>query len=292
MASLPPTFEELLALDDKLADIGIPIFSRPFEAAMSWAERTGDWTSALENEHRFRATYQTLYESVDFKTDAFLTLAVSARGVSYFLKPPLGYGEFRVEPLEYVGITQNELGRLYKRHEPAFNELFWQATDGTDLFMALANFHSKAPGAQNMMTTAVHQMTASSRQLVASEVDSSLPQGMAMAVELAGKAVLLHLGEQKGGLKKLGHDLPAIVKRVSELAPSPCDAEIGEVALKLPEYVQVRYEAPVVSILDAQRLLAGAMFVIADLLRRTNHDQIYWKLVASGGIPRRTFMQT
>lgn len=278
-------------LDDELADRGVPIFSRPFEAAKVWAERAGNLMLALEHERWFQDAYSKIHPSVDFSADSFLTLAASARGISYYLKPPMAYGRVAIQPINYVAISEGELGQLYRRHVNSFWELHWQACDGVDLFMALVNFHPAGTAAQNMIITAVNQLTASSRQLIASEIDSSLPQGVAMAAELAGKAVLASMGSTDKQLRTLGHDVPAIVSAVSADLPSPCDTLVAAAAARLPPYVQVRYDAPILSIVEGQHIFADALFVTADLLRRTNHDQIYWRAAMADDIPARAFNQ-
>jgi hypothetical protein len=286
-----PSAEDFMELDDQLAADGIPIFSRPFAAAKHWADKTGNILFALENERWFQNAYKSLHPSVDFSADSFLTLAASAQGISYAVKPPIAYGRVAIQPLKHVKISEDEVGRLYRRHPKSFWELQWQACDGVDLFTALVNFHPSEERAKNMMTTAVNQLTASSRQLIASELDASLPQGMAMSVELAGKAILLSMGVTEKELRELGHDLPALAASIAAKVSSPCDATVADVVSELPKYVEVRYDAPILTIVEAHRIFAHSMFVVADFIRRTNHDQLYWKCMTDSKVPVRTFDQ-
>lgn len=283
-----PSPVEIIALDDELADLGIPVFDRPFEAAKLWGKRNGGEWTALEKEEFFRLEYRNLHPSVPFDADSFLTLCVSARGVSYFIRPPMTYGRTAIKPIEYTSISKFEISRLWHDHPNAFWEMQWQGFDATDLFMSLVNFHSKDLSAQNMMRTAVNQLTASARQLVACEIDSSLPQGIAMAAELAGKATYLHL-EGKDALRDIGHDLQKLASKVADLKPSPVDASVAFVANQLPEYVKARYNSPAMTIAGAQDLYRKAMFFVADMLRRTNHAQGYWQMLESDMMPNRSF---
>tara|TARA_Y100001947_G_C10207119_1_gene247509 strand:- start:83 stop:556 length:474 start_codon:yes stop_codon:yes gene_type:complete len=153
------------------------------------------------------------------------------------------------------------------------------------------NYHPKDLIARNMIGTAVNQMTASARQLIACELDSSLPQGMAMACELAAKSVLLHCGEDASQLKKIGHDVPRIIELIRDsgaIAISPVQGDVEMVAATLPKYVEVRYNSPPMTMLDAQNLFRKSMFLIADLLRQTNHDQGYWRRITDGDMPPRS----
>ena len=285
----PPSLDELLEIDDSLAEAGVAALRRPIEAAKVWGDRCGDLMIALKQEPWFRAAYQKIHPSVPFDSEAFLTLCVSARAVSYFLKPPMGYGRVAIKPLDYVAISEPEIRRLFKRHPTSFWELQWQACDGVDLFMSHVNFHPADQSASNMMATAINQMTASARQLVACEVDLSLPQGMAMACELAGKSVLLSTGTGQAALRTIGHDLPNLAREIASKISSPLDSLVLQVAEALPSYVAVRYDAPEIDIADAQDIFRRTLFVVADFLRRTNHYQLYWKMVQDGSVPPRVW---
>lgn len=283
-----PSFDQLIEIDDELADKGIEAFKRPYEAARLWGLKHGnEFLVALKMEGWFGDTYRQLHPSIDFSAESFLTLSVSARGISYFVKPPIAYGTVAIKPMDYVAISQNEMGRLWHRHPDAFWDLQWQGFDAVDLFMSLVNFHPTEILATNMMQTAVSQLTASARQLVACELDSSLPQGMAMACELAGKSLLVANGSSERELRALGHDLTRIHNSIKEILPSPIDFDINEAIKCLPAYVTVRYNAPVLQISAAQDLYRKAMFIVADFLRRTNHSQGYWDMLASGEMPGR-----
>lgn len=287
-AAMVPTSDDLIRIDDQLAEQGVPVFNRPFEAAKLWGIVCGsEWEIALAREGWFKDAYKELHPSIDFTADSFLTLCVSARGISYFVKPPKGYGRCAIKPIDHVSISNNEISRLWNDHPESFWELQWQGFDAIDLFMAMLNFHPKLPSASNMMRTAVSQLTASARQLVACELDSSLPQGMSMSCELAGKAILIAQGFSAQRLRSIGHNLETIHNEVSAILPSPVDHDVTKAINQIPAYVKVRYEAPLLNLLEAQNLYSRAMFVIADFLRRTNHSQGYWDVSAGGKIPAR-----
>lgn len=283
----PPSLAELLEIDDGLADDGVEALRRPIEAAKRWGAKSGDPMIALKQEGWFRTAYRQILPSVPFDSEAFLTLCVSARSVSYFLKPPMGYGRVAIQPLKHVTISEMERHRLFHSHPASFWEMQWQACDGVDLFMSHVNYHPQDRAASNMMVTAINQMTASARQLVACEIDLSLPQGMAMACELAGKSVLLSKGASDQKLRNIGHRLPDLAAEIASVLPSPIDSTVQELAKTLPSYVAVRYDAPAISIADAQDIFRRTLFVMADFIRRTNHDQLYWKVMKDTSVPAR-----
>ena len=282
-----PSPTQVIELDDQLADQGIPVLRRPLEAAKLWGDQCGNPMLGLTKEGWFRESYRKLHPSVPFDSASFLTLCISARGVSYVIRPPMAYGRVGIKPLDHTDITEQEVARLWHAHRTAFWELNWQAFDAIDLFMSKVNFYPAVSAATNMMETAVNQLTASARQLVACEIDSSLPQGMILACELAGKAVLLHTGATPELLRQVGHNLSRLVDEVSTRLPSPIDETVRRVVNTLPPYVAVRYESPHMTMIDAQDIFRKAMFVVADFLRRTNHDQGYWTKVNEGSMPTR-----
>ena len=285
----PPTVEQLLAIDEQLADAGIPALERPFGAAKLWGEQSNDLMIALKQEGWFRDRYKELHPSVPYDGNAFLTLCVSARSISYFLKPPMAYGRVSIKPLDYITITKAEVERLWATHPEAFWELTFQGFDGVDLFMAQVNYHSTVTAVENMLATAINQLTASARQLVAGEIDLSIPQGLAMACELAGKSVLLKEGGTQNELKAIGHDLSKLAAAVASKISSPIDTEVQKVTASLPKYVSVRYDAPAMNMVEAQDIYRRTLFVIADFLRRTNHDQLYWKMIEDNTVPQRNW---
>ena len=274
-----PSLADLSQLDSNLAEKGVPALKRPHEAAKLWGEKFGSPFFGLPHEQGFREAFEKLHPSVPFGSDAFLTLCVSARSISYFLKPPIVLGRIRIEPLQFVSITEMERNRIRQDHPAAFWEMVWQASDGIDLFMAQMNYQPQHSDAQNMMATAVNQLTASARQLVACEVDLSLPQGIVLACELAGKSILRYTGVSEKELRDVGHDLVLLSEKIAENIKSPVDEEVLAVAKSMPKYVQVRYDAPKMNIADAQDIFRRGMFLIADFIRRTNHDCIYWKMI-------------
>lgn len=282
-----PTPEQFLSMDEELADEGVPSLERPLSAAKLWSERSGDKMAVLTQEGWFRERYKELHRSVPYDGSAFLTLCVSARSISYFLKPPMVFGRGMIKPIDYVTITPQEIKRLWQTHPSSFWELSFQGFDGVDLFMAQVNYHSGIRAVGNMLATAVNQLSASARQLVAGEIDLSIPQGLAMACELVGKSVLLKEGADQKELKAIGHDLASLSQAIAERIPSPLDNQVQLVAASLPKYVEVRYEAPSLNMAQAQDIYRRTLFVAADFLRRTNHDQLYWNVVSDCAVPQR-----
>jgi hypothetical protein len=288
---LLPSRNQLRRLDEELADLGVAAFNRPHEAAMLWATRSGaDFLSVLRENEWFEQKFSELHPSVDYTQKPFVTLCVSARSVSYFADPPIVLGTTAVSPIRAVKITEAELSRLHRRHPTDFWELHFQATDAIDLFLADMDFHSQIVRARNMLTTGMHQLGASARQLVAGEIDASLPQGMCLAVELIGKAVAIdaaqgHIDERS----TFGHNLPCLFDHICNVLSGPNNTEVEMALRHIPRYEDVRYDAPTMAFRDAQNVYRAALFLCAEAMRRTRQDQLYWKLLEDDQMPKRVW---
>ena len=108
-----------------------------------------------------------------------------------------------------------------------------------------------------------------------------------MACELVGKSVLLKEGATQQEVKAIGHDLVELASAVTDRLSSPLDHQVQMVAETLPKYVAVRYDAPALNMAQAQDVYRRTLFVAADFLRRTNHDQLYWKMIDDSTVPKR-----
>jgi hypothetical protein len=167
--------------------------------------------------------------------------------------------------------------------------LYYQAADGIDLFMGDMDFHPNEVEAGKMLSVGTSQLEASARQLVASSQDASLSQACCLAAELILKAVLLENGMTEPEIISLGHNIPKLCAAVAKRLSGPNDAEFFSVAGNMPKYVAVRYSPPTLTIKESQELYRRTLFICAESLRRTRHDQLYYKMVADPTVPARSW---
>ena len=107
-----PSIADVLRLDNRLADEGVPVLKRPLRAAKIWSDENSNLMLGLTKEGIFREAYRELHPSVPFDSASFLTLCVSARGVSYIIRPPMGYGTVAIKFQDHIDITDQEMARV------------------------------------------------------------------------------------------------------------------------------------------------------------------------------------
>lgn len=288
--SIPyPTDDELRAIDDELANEGVPIVQRPGAALTRWSNRHGifNFLVVVDMSGWFDAKYAALHPSVKFGRQPLAYLCVSARGIAYEINPPIVYGTRRLNPIDSIKITQPELARIHSANPLAFDELSYQAADGCDLFMGHVDLEPQ-PEAAKMLSVGTAQLETSARRLVASTSDPSLPQAMCLACETIVKAVLHERGVSLQRLKDdLGHNLTKLCSELVKILPGPNDADLAAVAASMPNYVAMRYGPPSMNANQEHDIYRRAMFICAEALRRTRHDNIYHKMAADPTMPKR-----
>jgi hypothetical protein len=283
-----PTDAEIRELDDALAAKGVPANKRHDRALWLWTQKVGGFPLEFAVTARwFREKFAALHPSVNFSDQPFAYLCVSARGVCYELRPPVVVGSCAIDPAKCVRIQQAELERIYTADPRAFWELYYQAADGIDLFMSHLDFHPRSPESARMLAVGTDQLEASARQLVACSQDASLSQACCLAVETVLKAVLLEKSTATPNLKGIGHNTMKLCAAVASVVAGPNDKDFAAVAASIPKYVDVRYNPPQLTTNEAQDLYRRTLFLCAEALRRTRHDQLYYKIAADPQVPAR-----
>ncbi len=282
-----PTKEQLAILDQQLAAAGVAILDRPEKAAKIFYKSQGRYEiEALHAEPWFNKKYKALHPSVDFSPRPFMIMCGSALGISYFLKPPLIIGETYLDLSKYIYIEDREIKRIYDQDAAAYDELCFQAADGVDLWHSKLNFNSLSAESQQQRNIGLSLLAAYARQLIACEIDASLPQGMALACELVGKSIAVYLSDGQINVKQeFGHDLSKLAKYIIEKAPSQFDEAFDDTAKKLPQYVASRYASSSQSILQSQNTYRSALFFCAEAMRRGIGEGIAWEVFDEAHVP-------
>lgn len=285
-----PSDNDLKDIDEALAADGVPVAARPDKAMLNWLKSQPDGICDLAAEARwFTTKFAEMHPSIDFNPKPFVFLAASARGIAYGLHPPIVYGQGSLDPIRSVKISGPELERIWKGDPTAFWELYFQAADGIDLFLSDLDFHPTNAEAAKMLAVGTNQLEASARQLVAGASDASLSQACCLSCEMVLKAVLRERGVAEARVRNLSHRIQDLAAELVSVLPSPNDQEFLAVASSMPSYVSVRYDPPDHSVQDAHDLYRRALFVCAEALRRTRHDQIYYKMIDDPAIPPRVW---
>lgn len=286
-----PTDEEIAALDRELADEGVAPHDRP--ESVPWPEGAmigpGVNTMKVFADH-VRSKFQALHPSVNWEPKPFAYLCVSARAVSYRLSPPVVFGQISINPMKFIAITEPELERIHREHPASFWEMMYQAADGIDLFMARINFKPPQPEAALFMHRGALLLEGDARELVEGIADPSLAHTATLAAELILKAVLHSRGvalDKLKSMKEFGHDLPKLCAELAKQFPNSRDSELAGVAASMPNNIDARYKLSSQTYAEGQDVFRRALFICAEALRRTNHDEIYGKMAADPSVPRR-----
>lgn len=287
-----PTDSELSDLDQAFAADGVPVTARPDKAMWNWLKNQPDGICDFTSEARwFTQKFAEMHPSVDFSPKPFVFLAASARGIAYCLHPPVVYGSRSIDPIRSVKISKPELERIWTAEPGAFWELYFQAADGIDLFLSDLDFHPTNPDAAKMLAVGTNQLEASARQLVAGASDASLSQACCLSCEMVLKAVLREQGVTEARLRALSHRIENLAAEVAKVMPNANDPELLAIASSMPSYVSVRYDPPELSVQEAHDLYRRALFVCAEALRRTRHDQLYYKIMDDPSVPPRVWQR-
>jgi len=280
---------EVLAADQKLAAEGVSVVERPNKAMLEWLRTPPFYNGPIDLPsigRWFDDAWKGLHPSVQFTDRPFMFLAVSALGVSYRCDPPIVFGSLSINPMSLIRMTNEESHRIFHQAPLDWWELHNQAVDCMDLWLNRMEFQGGAT-AFKRLSVAVGQLEASARQLVASSLDPSLAQGVAMIAEMSLKAVLSKLGLTDDELVSLSHHLGKAVKRLAELSPHPANDELVHVVASLPKYATVRYDPPDWKIADAQDHFRRALFVASEAMRRVGRYQTADQVRQDSTVPKR-----
>jgi hypothetical protein len=283
-----PTDAEIEELDDRFSTEGVPVLNWPTMAMSEWMSKNGAFPENFAaSAEWFRNKFAALHPSVDFSNQPFAFLSVSARSISYQMKPPMVFGHRSINPIDHLAIQQNELERIFNKDPTSFWEMYYQAADCIDLFAGSENFHPTVPAARGILSVGFSHLEAIARQLVAGRVDASTSHAVCAAVETISKAVLTEQGQKDKQLRDLGHNIGKICKAITKEFAGPNDSEYLMVADTMPELVKSRHHPTALNMMETQNLYRKALFLSAEALRRTGHDPLYYKVDRDSTIPRR-----
>ncbi len=265
-----PTEAQLIAIDHTLATEGVSIIDRPDKAMFHWATEIGSFPGddLGEISRWFTDQFAKLHPSVDFTNRPFALMCVSALGIAYQLDPPMIVGTVAIDPLAYVKITPQELGRLAERDPALPMELRLQAADGIEFFMNNLSILGASPAALGMLRVGYSHLEAGARQILAGAGDSSMPHAMATAVEVVTKSMLTCVGLSDAELFKIGHRLDKAAETLAAQRPAVNDQTYIAVARSIPQLVASRYGGTQLNLLATHDLYRRAMFLCAEALRR------------------------
>ncbi len=270
------TDDDILALDRKYAEQGLPLHQRPFRAAMEIMKV--EIESAFYDGSDFpqiERDYARLIPEVDSSWPGMGIGLVGSVDRVRKVTLPVVFGRIALQPWEALGFKSLEEWWEWCRKDRQI------AADSAYVFADLHDFRhglDELRGASAEAATLWRMASSNLEDLgallpSAFSVDTAI-QPVCMTAELSLKALLVHEGVDASSFKgKKGHDLAGLTQRASSARPHRDDARIAAVIHTLPGYVASRYSPAGLTRLQVVRLALGVQFVAASTVRRlTNTD--------------------
>lgn len=268
---------KIYKLDKKYALEGIPFHQRPLKAVMDILD-ISSVISAIEHP-QFNDVIniygKLIPETVVTWPGMGTGLVTSIDRVKSFTMG-VGYGCPEVNLDRGLGFDSHEQWSSWCRNDRkiAADSCFSYA-DTYDLIYGIDDLsHSANPDVIALLELVASNLEVIAHTLPNTYISGSVIQPICMAVELALKGVLIHLGLSKSEIKNLGHDHTALWESLISRAGHRDDALIKNIIKRFPDYVNSRYKGPELSRIQIVKLALGAQFIAASALRRVTQRDL------------------
>ncbi len=271
--------DDILALDERFAAEGIPFHARPLRAATELL--SGQlMIDVLRHPcvEEVRQAYARLIPEVEFTWPGMGTgLAASVDRVKKVIVG-VAFGSVCVTVSEGLGFTSHEEWEAWCRGrvDIATRSAFAFA-DMHDLVYGIGHYCS-LENAKTFWGLAAEQLRLVAESLSQSgAISSAVLQPISLAVELAMKGTLLHLGTPERELRNprlYGHNLKNLAKTMIEKIPHRDDALLLEGLSRFPDYVGDRYRETTLGRMEVIELALHAQFVSASAVRRVSGEDL------------------
>ena len=256
-------------VDAELINSDMPLYARPFHVIRTWMQEnrvSGNiFDEALTSS--VLSAYKQLYPSGDFALPPLSLGGVAFADQWYFVRIPVAYGNFRVDPLDAIEIPRSELEEAWKRSPENGWRAFYSVADLYDFGFSLDDLHKTAASSPTLWDRAAASLCAASSTLrTGYSIDDAI-QSAHLAAETAIKGTLNHLGVNEARRRELGHSLPALADELISLAPRANASRLKDACDRFPAYVTTRYERHGLSTAEIMRLAMRAQYVAAEALR-------------------------
>jgi|GEM_PF-2890123 len=275
--------------DAELVARGVNLHARPFQVAIAWMKEQNIAGDVLDERlwGPLMDVYRQIYPSGDFSMPALITAGVAIRDQMYTVKIPIGFGQFRVDPLKYIEISREELESVFKHLPEQGWRAFYGVCDVWDFGYGVADLQSVSKSNAALLTNACSSLAATPRILSgAINIDAAV-QTACLTAELAMKGVLAHLGTSAGELKHMSHRLPALANAVIKQKSAATDERLRNAVSKFPNYVGTRYSSHGLTRGQLMELAMRAQYVAADVIRRVTERNLGGDMEARADCPDR-----
>lgn len=287
------TIDDLLRLDLKYAEIGVPHHGRPFRAAEELlGSSLAIGVGANPEFAKIVEAYRLRFPEVDTTwPGAGIGIAASVDQVRK-VRLAVGYGSGCLHAWQALGFeSEAEWWAWCRTDRDIAAETSFAWADLHDFTSGFAELKEK-----NAEATKLWHMGRSNLEDVANvlpatfSVDSVL-QPVCLVAELSIKGTLVWLGAKPNSwVGKDGHNFVGLAQQLATAKSHRDDALVALVASRFPPYVGSRYSPAGLTRLHVVRLALGAQFIAASALRRVAHADLAAQMETGGWpAPRRPF---
>lgn len=270
------TDRDLLKLDERFAQEGIPFHARPFHAAIEILGKRA--AIAITHNPQFKEiedAYARLIPEVEFTWPGMgtglvasvdqvrkVTIGLAFGVVNITIDTGLGFSSYE----EWISWCRNDRG-IINRSAFAFADMH-------DLVNGI-NCYRQQEKTLTFWRLAAEQLRIVAESLSQSGyVSSPVLQPICLTVELALKGTLLHFGIAEDILSKqnkgFGHNLANLGLKMIQECNHRDDILLIRALDRFPEYVKERYQETQLTRLDVITLALDAQFIAASAIRRVS----------------------
>jgi hypothetical protein len=256
-------------LDQQFIDADVPLHARPFCVVLELIRQKGGG-DVLDNAiwEQVMASFHRLYPSGDFSIPSMLIGGVALRDRFYITRINVALGQFAVEPLKCIAISDTELETIWRLNQEQVWRAMYSVADLWDFAYGVSDLRSQNVEADTHWTNASSSMEATAWLLTNGHMVDAAVQSICLAAELGIKGALAHLGVDARTRRDLSHNIPALVEKLAGIRPNTSDIRVKSAAGHFPDYVKTRYSVHGMTRVQLNELAMRAQFIAADALRR------------------------
>lgn len=282
------TDQDILRLDKKLAEQGVPFHARPFHAAVE----------ILGNEFHLGSAPNPAYEEIDLAyTRLFPSVATTWPGAGVGIVASVDQVRKVTQGVAYVCVEMSvDKGLGFNSQAEWFEWCRNERDIGARSCYALADIHDfinginhagphSLPSALALWAQAASNLEDVANCLSQSYMSSTIIQSICLVAELAMKGTLYQSGMTEAEIKSLSHNHKKIARKMISVYPHRDDELLQRAASRLPDYVAVRYADSGLSRLEIIDLALGVQFIAASSLRRVGDTDLAAEMDGGGAFP-------
>lgn len=288
----PLNMEFVREIDAKLIQEDIALFYRPECVVIEWLKVNGYQEDFLSQSYReliikAKNLYLKKHPKGDFSYPPMFRGAAAIGGMVYPVNIHVGYGEYRLIPLDLIDISEEELDEVLRYDPEQAYHAMYNACDVYDFGYGANDLIRRDSSASALLKNALSNITATSRVLSDPNNIEGMIQISLVAIELAFKAAFTHIGYEESFMKyKLGHDFKKMASLLVKERSLDSDKQVIELCENLPDLICTRYRPSELTRLKMIDIAMAAQFIAAECTRRITDRNLAAQIARQTGFPR------